>query len=395
LATGLDVTDLGTVPTPLLYYALYRLKVDGGIMITGSHNPADYNGFKIALGKTTIHSEQIQEIRKIVEAGDLLAGKGGLNTQALLEDYIEDIRSRFEKLGRPPKVVVDCGNGAASILAPRMFRELGCEVIELYCEMDGRFPNHHPDPTVVENLQDLITEVKKQCADLGVAFDGDGDRIGAVDDQGRIIWGDYLMILYSREVLRRNPGAAIIGEVKCSMNLYNDIESHGGRGIMWKAGHSFIKAKMKEEDAALAGEMSGHMFFADRYFGYDDATYAGCRLLELLSETGQTISELLADVPEVFSTPELRMDIPEKFKFEIVRRAQETFGKKFQTVTVDGVRIVLEDGWALVRASNTQPALVLRFEAETKARLDEIQDGVTRELTAIARSVMSETECLD
>jgi phosphomannomutase/phosphoglucomutase len=276
-----------------------------------------------------------------------------------------------------------------------MFRELGCEVIELYCEMDGRFPNHHPDPTVVENLQDLITEVKKQCADLGVAFDGDGDRIGAVDDQGRIIWGDYLMILYSREVLRRNPGAAIIGEVKCSMNLYNDIESHGGRGIMWKAGHSFIKAKMKEEDAALAGEMSGHMFFADRYFGYDDATYAGCRLLELLSETGQTISELLADVPEVFSTPELRMDIPEKFKFEIVRRAQETFGKKFQTVTVDGVRIVLEDGWALVRASNTQPALVLRFEAETKARLDEIQDGVTRELTAIARSVMSETECLD
>ena len=296
------------------------------------------------------------------------------------------MRERIGRLSRPLKVVVDAGNGTASDLAPRVYRELGCEVVELFCEMDGSFPNHHPDPTVAENLEDLVAAVQQDGADLGIAFDGDGDRIGAVDDTGRILWGDELMILFSREILARHPGATIIGEVKCSMNLYRQIESHGGIGIMWKAGHSLIKAKMKETGAALAGEVSGHIFFADGFFGFDDATYAGARLLQLVADSGQRMSQLLEDVPPLYNTPEIRVDAPESEKFEIVRRLQDYFSRHYETVTVDGVRVLFEDGWGLVRASNTQPALVLRFEASSPDRLEKIRSIVESKLKEVRRN---------
>jgi phosphomannomutase/phosphoglucomutase len=383
VSTGLNVIDLGTVPTPLLYYSLHRLPPDGGIMITGSHNPAQYNGFKVAVGKTTIHGEQIQEVRRIAEDGNFASGNGEVSETSLFEDYRDYLRESFGSLPRQLKVVVDCGNGTASLVAPDAFRALGCDVTCLYCEMDGRFPNHHPDPTIPENLTDLVKRVGQEGAHLGIAFDGDADRIGVVDESGTIIWGDHLMILYSRDLLKAHPGAAIIGEVKCSVNLYDDIQKHGGRPIMWKTGHSLIKTKMKEEGALLAGEMSGHIFFADRFFGYDDATYAACRLLEILAQSGQSLSQLLADVPTVFNTPELRVDVPEAIKFEIVRRATEWFGKRYETVTVDGVRILFEEGWGLIRASNTQPALVLRFEAKTSEGLKTIRSHVEAQLKSI------------
>ncbi len=380
LGTGLRVTDIGVCPTPLLYFSLHELKPQGGIMITGSHNPAEYNGFKVALGKATIYGEQIQQIGGIAGSGDFIAGEGSLDEASLLSTYHQNLVESLGVLQKPPRVVVDCGNGTASPVAAALYRDLGCEVIELYCTMDGHFPNHHPDPTVVDNLQDLIQKVRESSADVGIAFDGDADRIGAIDDQGRVIWGDELMILFSRAILKEQPGATIIGEVKCSKNLYDDIEKRGGRGIMWKAGHSLIKAKMKEEGAALAGEMSGHMFFADRYFGYDDAVYAGARLLELISNSEQSMSQMLADVPKTYSTPEIRVDCSDQHKFEVVRRAREFFEKDYRTVSVDGVRVIFDDGWGLVRASNTQPALVLRFEAESQQRLDEIQTLVERKL---------------
>ncbi len=390
LSTGCPVTDIGVCPTPLLYFSLHRLDCDGGVMITGSHNPAEYNGFKVAKGKATIHGDQIQEVRKIAESGDFMEGKGERGEVALLPDYHRYLAEAFGKLSKPARVVVDAGNGTSALIAPQLYRDLGCEVIELYCTMDGNFPNHHPDPTVLENLQDLIQKVDQEKADLGIAFDGDSDRIGVVDDQGNVIWGDYLMILYSREILRRRPGATIIGEVKCSQNLYDDIKKHGGRGIMWKAGHSLIKAKMKEEDAPLAGEMSGHMFFADRYFGYDDAIYGGARLLEILSESDQKISKMLADVPRVYNTPEIRVDCPEQMKFEVVGQAQAFFGEHYRTVTVDGVRLLFDDGWGLVRASNTQPALVLRFEAQSQERLEEIRSLMETKLQEFIEEIASE-----
>ena len=373
MSTGLDLTDIGVCPTPQLYFALYNLDSDGGIMITGSHNPSDYNGFKVAKGKLTIYGDQIQEIRKIGESGDFVEGQGSMEEVSVGPDYHRYLVEAIGALQNPPRVVVDAGNGTASVLAPQTYRDLGCEVTELYCDMDGNFPNHHPDPTVVDNLKDLIEKVRQEKADLGIAFDGDSDRIGIVDDEGSIVWGDHLMILYSRDILLERPGATIIAEVKCSKNLYDDIEKNGGRGIMWRTGHSLIKAKMKEEKAELAGEMSGHMFFADRYFGYDDAIYAGARLLEILSKRKQKISDMLTDVPELHNTPEIRMECPERYKFEVVRQAQEYFSDRYETITVDGVRVVFDDGWGLVRASNTQPALVLRFEAESAGRLKEIR----------------------
>ena len=371
--TGLHIMDLGVCPTPLLYFSLYHLKPDGGVMITGSHNPPEYNGFKVALGKSTIYGQDIQEIRQILESGDFDSGKGGCEVVELLPSYRCYLLEALGNLDGAPRVVVDSGNGTASLVAPQLYRDLGCEVVELYSTMDGKFPNHHPDPTVIKNMQDLIQKVQETRADLGIAFDGDADRIGVVDDQGNILWGDYLMILYSREILRENPGSTIIGEVKCSQNLYDDIRKHGGRGVMWKAGHSLIKAKMKKEKAVLGGEMSGHIFFADRYFGYDDAIYAGARLLEILSKKGQSISKLLSDVPRIYNTPEIRVDCPDQHKFEVVRRALEFFGEQYETIDVDGVRVQFDDGWGLVRASNTQPILVSRFEAQTNKRLKEIQ----------------------
>ncbi len=380
LSTGLDVLDLGVVPTPLLYFALHRLPVQGGVMITGSHNAADYNGLKISVGRDSIHGAQIQQLRRRAEAGDFRVGKGRLERVSLVETYLEFMATHFGRLDRPLKIVVDCGNGTASETAPRVYRDMGCQVIPLYCEMDGRFPNHHPDPTMEENLVDLRRKVLEESADLGLAFDGDADRIGLIDDMGGVVWGDALMVLFSRDVLAAHPGATIIGEVKCSMNLYRDVAKRGGRGIMWMAGHSLIKSKMKEEKALLAGEMSGHIFFADRFFGYDDAVYAGARLLEIVARAGEKVSRLLSDLPPTFSTPELRVDTPERDKFELVRRARESLGRLYETIDVDGVRVVFDDGWGLIRASNTQPALVLRFEASSPGRLAEIRDLVEGEL---------------
>ena len=392
LETGLDLTDIGVCPTPLLYFSLHQLEADGGVMITGSHNPADYNGFKVAAGKLTIYGEEIQEVRRIAEAGVFESGKGRLQEVDLLEDYRQHLARSLGSLKRPPRVVVDAGNGTAGPVAPMVFRDLGCEVIELYCTMDGNFPNHHPDPTVEANLEDLVKEVESSRADLGISFDGDGDRIGVVDNRGDVIWGDNLMIVYSREVLQKQPGATIVGEVKCSKNLYDEIQKHGGTGIMWKAGHSLIKAKMKETGALLAGEMSGHIFFADRYFGYDDAIYAGARLLEIISERGAGLRDLLADVPPTYSTPEIRVDCPESLKFGVVKQAQDYFSRHYSTVTVDGVRVLFEDGWGLVRASNTQPALVLRFEAESEARLQEIRGLVEDKLEEIQKEGVADRQ---
>ena len=388
MSTGLEVVDIGLVPTPLVYYSLHHFEdVDGGVMITASHNPGEYNGLKISRGKTSIHGEEIQKIGRILEAGDFDEGEGEKESREIEDPYRKMVRKRIGRLSRPLKIVVDAGNGMASDLAPCVYRDLGCAVIELFCEMDGRFPNHHPDPTVAENLEDLAAAVRDHGADLGIAFDGDADRLGVVDDDGRIIWGDELMILFSREILARRPGATIIGEVKCSMNLYRDIEKHGGRGIMWKAGHSLIKAKMKETDAALAGEMSGHIFFADGFYGFDDATYAGARLLKLVSDSGHSVSRLLEDVPRLYNTPEIRIETDESVKFEIVRRLQEHFERDYETVSVDGIRVIFEEGWGLVRASNTGPHLVLRFEASSPESLREIQSLIESKLAEVSRDV--------
>ena len=387
VSTGIDVIDIGECPTPLLYYALHHLETDGGVMITGSHNPADYNGFKIAVGKATIYGDQIQELLKLIESQSFESGEGKVRRAYVLEDYLKELQESFGKLSKPIKVVVDSGNGTAGILMPETYEALGCEVIPLYCRVDPNFPNHHPDPTVEKNLQDLIKTVKENRADLGIAFDGDSDRIGVVDENGRIIWGDELMILYARQILQENPNATFVAEVKCSKNLYNEIERLGGHAIMWKAGHSLIKAKMKETNAKMAAEMSGHIFFADRYYGYDDAIYAGARLLEICADSEQKLSEMLQDLPQTFSTPEIRIDCPEETKFEVVRQTQDYFSQNYNTVTIDGVRVIFDDGWGLVRASNTQPVLVLRFEADTDDRLQEIRSLIEDKLDEIIQQV--------
>jgi len=374
--TGCDAVLIGRVPTPVLYHTVYTKAVDGGVMITGSHNPPDHNGFKICLGKSTLFGAQIQEIKEIALSGNFASGAGIGENLEVLGDYEMDILSKINLGDRRLKVVVDGGNGMGGVTGVPIYEKLGCELVELFTEPDSNFPNHHPDPTVVENLQDAIRAVKESGADLGIAFDGDGDRIGIVDENGRIIWGDELMVLLSREVLKKNPGATIIAEVKCSQNLFNDIAAHGGKPLMWKAGHSIIKAKMKETGAALAGEMSGHIFFADRFYGFDDATYAGARVLEILSKTDKTLSQLLSDLPETFSTPELRVDCADERKFEIVRKIADEFAQTNGVITIDGARILFENGWGLVRASNTQAILVLRFEADSEENLNAIRKTV-------------------
>jgi phosphomannomutase/phosphoglucomutase len=351
-------------------------------MVTASHNPAEYNGFKLSLGTQSIHGEQIQEIRRIIEKGVFAEGEGSQAAADAVTPYQAYLKENIT-IERPLRVGVDAGNGTAGVVAVPAMRAYGCEVHDLYCEMDGTFPNHEADPTVAANLRELIELVQKEKLDLGIGFDGDGDRIGVVDEQGRIIYGDKLMIIFAREILTRRPGVTFVSEVKCSKTMYDDIEAHGGRAIMWKTGHSLIKAKMKEEDAALAGEMSGHIFFADRYFGFDDATYAALRLLEILSRGDQKLSALLADVPPTFTTPEIRVECPDDIKFDVVRRVTETFKKSYEVIDIDGMRVVFDDGWGLVRASNTQPALVLRFEALSEARLAEIRELVEREVKAV------------
>ena len=356
-------------------------------MITGSHNPPEYNGLKVGLGSATFHGEEIQALRRLAESGRFAEGAGSLAPYDVVTPYRAHVRGNLKLGKRKLKVVVDAGNGTGGVVAVPLFESLGVEVVPLFVEMDGRFPNHHPDPTVEENLEHLKAKVRETRADLGIAYDGDADRVGAVDEKGGVLWGDQIMILFSRALLAAEPGAAIVGEVKCSFTLYDDIARRGGRAIMWKAGHSLIKAKMKEEGALLAGEMSGHIFFAHRWLGFDDGIYSAGRLLELLSRTDAPLSALLADVPRTESTPELRVDCPEDRKFEVVRRAQEWFKARYETVTVDGVRVVFPDGWGLVRASNTQPLLVLRFEATTKARLAEIERLVRGKVDEIMREL--------
>ncbi|MCD9187085.1 MAG: phosphomannomutase/phosphoglucomutase [Pyrinomonadaceae bacterium] len=382
-ATGCDAVLIGRVPTPVLYHTVFTKDVDGGVMITGSHNPPDHNGFKICLGKQTLFGSQIQEIKQIALAGEFAEGAGKTEEIEVLAEYEADIKSKINLGEKRLKVVVDGGNGMGGVTGVPVYESLGFELVKLFTEPDSNFPNHHPDPTVTENLQDCIKSVRKTGADLGIAFDGDGDRIGVVDETGRIIWGDELMVLLSREILKENAGATIIAEVKCSQNLFDDIAAHGGNPIMWKAGHSIIKSKMKETHAALAGEMSGHIFFADKFYGFDDATYAGARVLEILSKTDKTLSELLSDLPETFSTPELRVDCADEEKFEVVAKIAEEFAKTNEVITIDGARILFENGWGLVRASNTQAILVLRFEADSEENLARIREIVEQKVNKL------------
>ena len=424
ISTGVDVVDIGECPTPLQYFSLYHLALDGGIMITGSHNPPEFNGFKISIGRETIFGEEIQKIRRIVEnskqqtVSSKQKKRGGLEYYDIIPTYIDYVKKQFAALVSDKvtmKIVVDAGNGTAGLVAPDILRKLGCQVIELFCKPDGNFPNHHPDPTIPDNLKLLIETVKKQVADLGIAYDGDADRIGVVDENGRIIWGDELMIIFARDILRQGSGRGqgtekpiFVGEVKCSQVMYDEIKRIGGNAIMWKTGHSLIKSKMKETNALLAGEMSGHMFFADRYFGYDDAIYASCRLIEILSkhksrDPDTRFSSLLSGLPKTYTTPEIRIDCPDDKKFKVIDRLSEIIGQIFpsplagegqgegglsggnikilDTIKIDGLRIIFDNGWALIRASNTQPVLVLRFESTTEKDLKDIRNLVEEKLS--------------
>jgi len=374
-ASGINTIDIGLCATPMLYFSIRHLHIGGGVMITGSHNPPEFNGFKICIGHSTIYGDQIQELRKIMESDKYARGLAKARQKDISRDYENYLFGKI-KIKRKIKVVVDGGNGVGGRFALPLLERYGCEVTPIYCEPDGNFPNHFPDPTVEENLAELIKRVKRSKADLGIAFDGDADRLGVISNTGEIIWGDKLLLLFARRVLKENPHAAVIGEVKCSQVLFDDIERHHGRPIMWKAGHSLIKAKMKQEKAVLGGEMSGHFFFADRYFGYDDAIYAAIRLLEILSITNKKISELFSDVPKTYATPEIRVDCTDDEKAEIVKRIKKHFQNTPGVVDIDGIRIPFKDGWALVRSSNTQPVIVLRFEAASKKSLQKIRDEV-------------------
>ncbi|MGE5571624.1 MAG: phosphomannomutase/phosphoglucomutase [Bacteroidota bacterium] len=402
--SGVDVLDIGLVPTPVLYFSLFNLDVGGGVMITGSHNPADENGFKVCLGRTTIYGDAIHDVRRIMLESDFVTGAGAYLAMSVNDAYVrtisEDLAGDMSGGRAAPgdgagpggqdgatarrrvKVVVDAGNGTGNIVAPDLYRSLGHDVAGLHSEPDGAFPHHHPDPTIPANLQDLIAEVRRTGAELGIAFDGDADRIGVVAADGTILWGDEMLILFARDVLATRPGAKIIGEVKCSEALFDEVRKAGGVPIMWKVGHSLIKAKLKEEGALLAGEMSGHLFFADRYYGYDDAIYAGARLLDLLSRSGRSLDELVRTLPRMYNTPEIRVDCPEAAKKAVVKRVAAVFGRTHQVNCVDGARIRFARGWGLVRASNTQPVLVLRFEAESPSALEEIRETVFHEVRA-------------
>ncbi|MGZ3420037.1 MAG: phosphomannomutase/phosphoglucomutase [Polyangiales bacterium] len=393
LSAGLDVVDIGVGPTPLLYFAVHHLGVTGGLMITGSHNPGPENGVKMLRRTGSIYGVEIQTLRMAIESGTAKPSRvpGKYEATDVVPAYIEHTKKSLSFARTDLKVVLDAGNGAGGPLALQTLRALGIEVTELYCDMDGRFPHHHPDPTQPENLAELIATVKREGATVGLAFDGDADRLGAVDADGSIVWGDRLLTLFARDILREHKGAAILGEVKCSQTLYDDIAKHGGRPILWKTGHSLIKTKMKEEHALLAGEMSGHLFFADRNYGYDDAIYAGLRLLEILARENKSIGELLHDLPHTFVTPEIRVDCPDSAKFALVDAVKQHFKARVgqdvrQVIEVDGARIVFEHGWGLVRASNTQPVLVVRFEADTEARRDEYRRIVEEVIVASQRA---------
>ncbi len=371
---GLDVVITGMGPTPQLYYSVFALELGGGIQVTGSHNPPDMNGFKMLVGKQTLSGAEIQNLFTRCEAVLRKAPatkRGAISTVTIQQQYIQSLidNSKPYMGSRKLKVVVDGGNGVGGMVGPAVLKGLGVEVIELYCEPDGRFPNHHPDPTVLKNIKDLIQSVKDNNADFGIGWDGDADRIGVVDERGEVIFGDMLLLIYGRALLAEKPGATIIGDVKCSSQLFDDLSSRGANAIMWKTGHSLIKGKLKETNGDLAGEMSGHIFFKHRYFGFDDALYASCRMAEIASKTQGSVSALLSDLKPMISTPEIRVDCPEEIKFRIAQEAQEAF-PDYAVNTIDGVRVTFERGWGLVRASNTQPVLVMRFEAETPELLE-------------------------
>jgi len=378
-STGINVVNIGIVSTPILYFSLFNMEVDGGVMLTASHNPGDYNGLKLSIGKDSLFGKGIQGLRELIEADDFETGNGEVKEQSITDEYIAYMKISVHIMPRL-KVAVDCGNGMVGLVGPQILKEMDIDLVELYSEPDGTFPNHHPDPTVEENLVDLQKAVIENNCEVGIAFDGDGDRIGVIDEDGTIIWGDMLVLIYALSVLEERPGATVIGDVKCSSNLFSGIEAAGGNAIMWKTGHSLIKSKIKETDAELAGEMSGHMFFNDRFYGYDDAFYAALRLLEIISKSGKKVSQLLASVPKTFSTPEIRVECDEAIKFQLVETVTNMFRADYDVIDIDGVRVNFPDGWGLIRASNTQPALVLRFEAESEERLSEIRNLIEGKL---------------
>ena len=375
LSTGCDVTDIGIVPTPLLYFSVFEKKKEAGVMITGSHNPPEHNGFKMMVGEETLYGAEIQEIYGLIRDGRYASGKGQARALDIVPEYLDYVASRV-RAARKLRVVVDAGNGTGGVVGVPLLERIGCEVVPLFCEMDGRFPNHHPDPTLPEAMTDLIAKVRDISADLGIGYDGDADRIGVVDDEGRLIWGDQLLIVFARDILPSHPGAAVISEVKASKVLYDEIARLGGRPIMWRTGHSLIKKKIKEEKAVLAGEMSGHIFFADRWFGFDDAIYSSARLVEILSRSGRKLSAMMADLPKTFSTPEIRIYTSDEVKFRIVDAVKRELAASHKVIDIDGVRAIFPKGWGLVRASNTQAVIVMRFEADTEADLAAIQAEV-------------------
>jgi len=383
-AAGGIAVDVGMLPTPALYFALHAPKVDGGLQVTGSHNPPEFNGFKMVVAGETLHGDDIQELRGLIERDATDSGRGATEVDTtVLDRYVDAIVKRNAPLARSVKVVVDCGNGVASLVAERLLTRLGAEVVPLFCESDGTFPNHHPDPTVVENLRDLQAAVRRTGAELGIAFDGDGDRIGAVDEQGSVVFGDQLLILFGRDLVHRmGKGHHVIFDVKCSEVLKTELARSGLQPVIWKTGHSLIKAKMKELKAPLAGEMSGHVFFGGDYFGFDDALFAAARLLAYVAREGGPLSARLADVPKTFATPEIRVDCPDERKFAIVESAARHFAQSYDVLTLDGVRISFPEGWGLIRASNTQPVLVLRFESKSEQTLQHYRDEVEHWLAA-------------
>jgi phosphomannomutase/phosphoglucomutase len=380
--TGCNIIDVGVVSTPILYFATNTLSTNTGVMVTASHNPRDHNGFKVVLAGQTLSTQGVQDILQRIKAREFVSGKGDYREAKVIDDYIDYI-SEHVKLDRPLKVVVDCGNGAGALAAPTLYRKLGCEVIELYCELDGNFPNHHPDPSVPENLRDIIAKVKETKADLGLAFDGDADRIGLVTDKGEVIWPDRQTMLFVRDVLKRHPGAQIVFDVKCSSNLAKVIEDNGGKPVMYRTGHSLLKGKMLELGAPLAGEMSGHIFFKDGWFGFDDGVYVGARLLQLLSQQTKSLSALFDELPTSVNTSELKLPMPEDRKQAFMQELLEADFGDVEKITIDGVRVDFGYGWGLVRPSNTSAYLVLRFEADTQENLDKIMEVFRRQLLKI------------
>ncbi|MCF7858081.1 MAG: phosphomannomutase/phosphoglucomutase [Candidatus Cloacimonetes bacterium] len=372
--TGINAIDIGIVATPVLYFSIWKLQTDGGVMITASHNPAEYNGIKLNKGLQSVYGEQIQAILKLIQNKDFDSGKGTTTTNSEMDELYKDYIIKGITIERPVKVIVDGGNGVGGPYLPEILRKLGCEVTEMYCDPDGRFPNHHPDPTIEKNLTDLIKVVKSSKAEVGLGLDGDADRIGVVDENGKMLFGDQILNIIARDFLKANPGEKIIGDVKCSKNLFDDIKNHGGIPMMYKTGHANIKSKMQEEGLLLSGEMSGHIFLKDRFLGFDDAIYVAARFVEIMSKTTMPVSQFLADQPKMYNTPEIHYESTDDDKFGHVARVRDSFiAEGYDVNDIDGMRITFKDGWGLCRASNTTPVLVLRFEAETEKRLQEIQ----------------------